>query len=76
MINTRNFPDLVIAEIHMSQVEQLFKSSHRRQLHMGETDTLNAELPIDTIQGLTLHYLAILTQHLITDTTCSPLLTL
>lgn len=51
----------------MPEIEQMLKSRHRRYLHVGQTHTLNTQLPISTIQSLTLHNLAVLSQHIISD---------
>ena len=58
----------------MSEVVQLFQSGHRGQLHVCETHALNAQLPVYAIEGLALHDLAVLAQHLVVDGVCAVLL--
>jgi hypothetical protein len=76
MIDTANLTNLVIAKIDMSQVMQMFQASHRAQFHMCQAHAFNTQFPINRIQCLALHYLAILFQHIIADRVSAVLLQL
>lgn len=43
----------------------MLQPRHRSNLHMSQAHALNTQLPVSTIQGLTLHNLTVLAKHVI-----------